>query len=96
VARNLYGKARWGMKVENKIKTLEHVVKYHVAEYSKEDILNLISEDLKKQGFVVKAVEFKTSHKHIFDEWGIIGTLRTEFNGAVVELYESEILNEHG
>ena len=83
-----------GVKIKEEIKTLEHVVKYQVAEYSKEDILNLISKDLKKQGFVIKAVEFKTSHRHIRDEWGMNGTLRTEFDGVVVELYESEAPSE--
>lgn len=65
---------------------------YEVAQYSKEDIENLIKADLKSKGYEQASIHFKATTKYETDEWGMnIGSF-TEFSGVSVVL---EIEDEH-
>ena len=58
-----------------------------IAEYTQEEIRELIKKDLKERGYILsKDVNFKTSWKYVFDDWGMNRAIVTTFNGVSVEI----------
>ena len=61
-----------------------------IAEYTQEEIKELIKKDLKERGYILsKDVNFKTSWKYVFDDWGMNRAIVTTFNGVSVEIERS-------
>ena len=61
-----------------------------IAEYTQEEIIELIKKDLKERGYILsKDVNFTTSWKYVLDDWGMNRTTVTTFNGASAEIERS-------
>lgn len=61
-----------------------------IAEYTQEEIIELIKKDLKERGYILsKDVKFKTSWKYVLDDWGMNYVTVTEPNGASAEAERS-------
>ena len=74
-------------KKEQKIATEVKII----AEYTQEEIRELIKKDLKERGYISsKDVNFKTSWKYVLDDWGMNRSIITTFNGASVEIERSD------
>lgn len=82
------------MKIEQKEIAKKSVDLVTVAEYSQEEIVNLIVADLEQKGHKAKEIVFKVNATVQYDEWGFNPVENYQVDGATVTLFEKE--NENG
>lgn len=77
------------MKIEQKEIAKKSVDVVTVAEYSQEEIVNLIVADLEQKGHKAKEMVFKVNATVHYDEWGFNPVKNYQVDGATVTLFEN-------